>query len=370
MKILLATDGSNGARSAVDLLINFPFPGNSSATVMTVIDDRVFSMDMPPDLDEDQGRLLEEAEQSLREDNEQLLADESARLRDAGWSVSTEMRTGDPAEEIIQAGEELRPDLIVLGPHGDDGMKHFLLGSVSDRVLQHACCSVLIARQSPGLSVPAEPGAPGLPWRILMAYDDSEPARQAIRFCASLPLDDHAEVNVVSVMPLIHMYRQDIRQHMNTIWQQQKHNREKSLESAVNSLQWSTPHVSSELRESANVSREIIEIAEEKAMDMVVLGYKGRSTFKRFLIGSITSAGDPWLTAADFASFVEAQRSAEAAYRDRDRWLRMSIRNSAASGRFSSDRTITEYNDEIWKLEPVHPALPESSHESTVPAHG
>ena len=88
------------------------------------------------------------------------------------------------------------------------------------------------------------------------------------------------------------------------------------------------------------------------------------------LIGSITSAGDPWLTAADFASFVEAQRSAEAAYRDRDRWLRMSIRNSAASGRFSSDRTITEYNDEIWKLEPVHPALPESSPESTVPTHG
>ena len=289
MKILLATDGSDGARAAVDLLISFPFPANSSATVLAVIDDRGFAVDMPRDLDVDQGRLLDEAEQALREDNEQLLADESARLRDAGWAVSTEIRTGDPAEEIIQAGEELQPDLIVLGPHGDDGMKHFLLGSVSDRVLEHACCSVLIARQSPRLSAAAEPGAPELPWRILMAYDDSEPARKAIKFCASLPLDDRAEVNVVSIMPLIHMYRQDIRQHMNTIWQQQKHSREKSLESAVSSLQWSTPHVASELRESANVPREIIGIVEENAMDMVVLGYKGRSTIKRFLIGSITS---------------------------------------------------------------------------------
>ena len=78
------------------------------------------------------------------------------------------------------------------------------------------------------------------------------------------------------------------------------------------------------------------------------------------LIDALTSAHDPWMTAADFASFVEAQRAAAAAYRDRDRWLRMSVLNSAASGRFSSDRTIAEYNDEIWKLQPVYPALPEA----------
>ena len=62
-----------------------------------------------------------------------------------------------------------------------------------------------------------------------------------------------------------------------------------------------------------------------------------------------------WMTVADFAGFVDAQRDAAVAYRDRDRWLRMSILNSAASGRFSSDRTISEYNDEIWKLQSVHP---------------
>jgi starch phosphorylase len=73
------------------------------------------------------------------------------------------------------------------------------------------------------------------------------------------------------------------------------------------------------------------------------------------LIDALTSAHDPWMTVADFAGFVDAQRDAAVAYRDRDRWLRMSILNSAASGRFSSDRTISEYNDEIWKLQSVHP---------------
>jgi starch phosphorylase len=77
------------------------------------------------------------------------------------------------------------------------------------------------------------------------------------------------------------------------------------------------------------------------------------------LISALASPQDPWMTAADFAGFVEAQRAAATAYRDRDRWLRMSILNSAASGRFSSDRTITDYNDEIWKLQPVHPDLPD-----------
>jgi starch phosphorylase len=80
------------------------------------------------------------------------------------------------------------------------------------------------------------------------------------------------------------------------------------------------------------------------------------------LINAITSADDPWMTAADFPGFVEAQRAAADAYRDRDRWLRMSILNTAASGRFSSDRTILDYNDEIWKLQPVHPQLPDVQH--------
>jgi starch phosphorylase len=75
------------------------------------------------------------------------------------------------------------------------------------------------------------------------------------------------------------------------------------------------------------------------------------------LIATITNPHDPWLTAADFRSYVEAQRRAASAYRDRERWLRMSIRNTAASGRFSTDRTIREYSEGIWKLTPV-PALP------------
>ena len=75
------------------------------------------------------------------------------------------------------------------------------------------------------------------------------------------------------------------------------------------------------------------------------------------VVDAITSPDDPWLTAADFSSYVAAQERAAAAFRDKDDWTRKSIRNTACSGHFSTDRTMREYNDDIWHLQQV-PAKP------------
>ena len=75
------------------------------------------------------------------------------------------------------------------------------------------------------------------------------------------------------------------------------------------------------------------------------------------IIDAIRNPHDPWLVAADFSSFVEAQQQAAQTYLDQEKWTRMSIINTASSGKFSTDRTMQEYNDDIWKLEQV-PALP------------
>jgi starch phosphorylase len=63
---------------------------------------------------------------------------------------------------------------------------------------------------------------------------------------------------------------------------------------------------------------------------------------------SVRSRDDAWMTAADFRSYVDAQKEVSLAYQDRERWTVKSILNTASSGRFSSDRTISEYNREIW----------------------
>jgi len=75
------------------------------------------------------------------------------------------------------------------------------------------------------------------------------------------------------------------------------------------------------------------------------------------IVHAIRSPHDPWLVAADFRAFVDAQARVALAYRDRDSWTRMSILNTAGSGKFSTDRTMADYNAEIWKLSPVMPAV-------------
>ena len=92
-------------------------------------------------------------------------------------------------------------------------------------------------------------------------------------------------------------------------------------------------------------------------MQLLKSGYFNQFEENQFddIIDSITSAHDPWLTAADFRSFVDAQERVALAYHDKPRWTRMSILNTANSGKFSTDRTMLEYNSDIWHLSPVRP---------------
>ncbi|MFV1994515.1 MAG: glycogen/starch/alpha-glucan phosphorylase [Verrucomicrobiales bacterium] len=68
---------------------------------------------------------------------------------------------------------------------------------------------------------------------------------------------------------------------------------------------------------------------------------------------SLLDAGDPFLVLADYAAYVECQGKVDAAFRDPRRWARMAVLNTARMGHFSSDRTIRQYAEEIWKLERV-----------------
>ena len=75
--------------------------------------------------------------------------------------------------------------------------------------------------------------------------------------------------------------------------------------------------------------------------------------YHSLLIGDWGNMADPFFVLKDFGSYSMAQRRIDADYANRDKWNRMAVINTAMSGVFSSDRTIREYNDTIWHLDPL-----------------
>ena len=284
MKILLATDGSESARAAVDCLLRFPFPRNSEVTLLTVIDRNVFKNEEVSSINEEQRDELEETEKIVQVAAQELLAEEATRLTGAGWSESRELRIGHPAEEIVGLAEQLDSDCIVVGSHGTSGIRRFLLGSVSDYVLQYASCSVLIVKKDH-----IHCAETGKPLRLLLSYDDSPSARKAVEFCASLPMDEQAKVTALTVLPLVKMYRQDIRQRLSWLWLEKKKQALAALERVKEEIGLTTQHVETQLRESPDVSDEILQAATELDSDLIVLGHKGKGAIKKFLLGSVTT---------------------------------------------------------------------------------
>ena len=71
------------------------------------------------------------------------------------------------------------------------------------------------------------------------------------------------------------------------------------------------------------------------------------------LTSSLLQGGDPYLVLADYAEYVRAQEEVDKAFRDPKRWAKMAILNTARMGKFSTDRTISQYAEQIWKLKPV-----------------
>lgn len=79
----------------------------------------------------------------------------------------------------------------------------------------------------------------------------------------------------------------------------------------------------------------------------------GEAEVIRSVIDAARSSDDPWLTVADLASYLDAQLDVENAWADEALWTQMSILNTANSARFSTDRTMRDYNRDIWKLQSI-----------------
>jgi nucleotide-binding universal stress UspA family protein len=149
MKILLATDGSDCSKAAVNSVSERPWPEGSEVKIIS-------AMEIPytpttevwvlPD------SFYTELERVAKEQAEAAVKYAVERFKSgkaSGLEITTEIISGSAREAILDEAEKWGADLIVLGSHGHSGWQRFLLGSVSHAVATHAHCSVEIVRQKP-----------------------------------------------------------------------------------------------------------------------------------------------------------------------------------------------------------------------------
>jgi nucleotide-binding universal stress UspA family protein len=147
MRILFATDGDKPSNAAVEMLKRIRLDDGDEIKIVSVID-----MAVPMAIDIYGGYLPDttELEQTAKENAARIL-DETlnglkAHFSDKAVTISSEVLFGSPESRIVETAEEIRPDMIVVGSHGYNRWERLLLGSVSDSVVHHAPCSVMVVR--------------------------------------------------------------------------------------------------------------------------------------------------------------------------------------------------------------------------------
>ncbi|MDI1241776.1 MAG: universal stress protein [bacterium] len=147
MKILFATDGARQSEAAIEMLKHFRLGEGDVIKVISVID-----MAVPMAVDIYGGYLPDttEFEKTARETAVKILDTATTDIRgyfnDPPVVVETEVLFGSPESRIVEAADEFKPNLVVVGSHGYNTWERLILGSVSDSVVHHVPCSVLIVR--------------------------------------------------------------------------------------------------------------------------------------------------------------------------------------------------------------------------------
>jgi nucleotide-binding universal stress UspA family protein len=140
--ILVATDGSEAAATAVDHAIELAERFDAALYGIAVVDERTAY---------DTGIVdPEEAERHLRDRAAGWLADLEESATDAGVSVETTLRSGVPHEEVLDDAADRDVDVIVVGSRGRSSFKGALLGSTVDRVVRVADRTVLVVETDGG----------------------------------------------------------------------------------------------------------------------------------------------------------------------------------------------------------------------------
>lgn len=267
-RVLIAYDGSNCSDAAVSDLVRAGLPTAIDAVVMTVAD-----IILPPaddELPDEPAVRIPEVERHAKERAEratktaQAFADQAAmrvRADFPGWNVRTEVRCDSPAWAILEMADGDKSDLIVVGSHGHSLVGgRLILGSVSQRVLYEAHCSVRVAR--------CRQEKRWGPVRIVIGFNGSPDSEIAVDAAASRKWPEGSEVRLITVDSGLSAAARAIVA-------------EKFAQSGL---------TISEIIKDGDPAQVLVSEAEECGADSIFVGTRGLHGFQHLLHGSVSSS--------------------------------------------------------------------------------
>lgn len=295
MKVLLAYDGSKCSEAAIDDLVRAGLPTDTECSLISVAE-----IWLPPipaigeteEVDPSLEKLIKKqryAGEKAVEESKAFAKHAATRLQKMfpGWCILSYATYGSPAWEVLNKADEIKPDLIVVGSHGQSAISRFLLGSISQKVLTAAHTSVRVARGR----IEVDPA----PVRIVIGFDGTRGASAAVDAVASRSWPGGSEVRLVAAtdpispsaigrfVPPINDAVEDIND--------TEHQWLLSIgKPAIEKLEQRGLHVTMQII-PGHAKRVLTEVAENWTADCIFVGANSfGSRLERYLIGSTSAA--------------------------------------------------------------------------------
>jgi nucleotide-binding universal stress UspA family protein len=279
MNILLAIDFSKGSQVALDEAAARPWPAGTEFLALNVLDIRGFAR-FPVVIDDAKRQAA------------CLVKRAAERLLRAGHKCASEVTVGAPHNAVTEFAKNWKADFAMLGSHGHGTITRFLLGSVAQRVLRTAPCSVEVVR-------PTAFGSPASlhPLKILLPTDGSEFSIAAAKSVASRPWPTGSQIKIVSVeeipvlenqttaFPLAAVYPASL---LEELLECARNHAKEAVENARKIFMGTDLEVLGSPVPLGDPRNAILDQAQGWQADLVVLGSHGRHGLDRMLMGSVS----------------------------------------------------------------------------------
>jgi nucleotide-binding universal stress UspA family protein len=281
-KILLATDGSSQATRAARMAITLSEKLDSELHVTYVepLPEPFASPEFLSRYPDFRDELRKIAEREARE----KLGKEAQKIREMGEVAGAHARVGRPDAEIVRLAEEIGAGLVVVGSRGLGPLRRALIGSVSDSIVHHAHCPVLVVREGE---------EEYLPGRILLALDGSEEAEAAGRAAMEISNATGSELHIVFALrtdPQLPYPYPLLGERWGSMIEQAKRDARMFVDAMAEEIEAEGGKVKDAHLVFGKPEAEIVKLGEELEAGLIVVGSRGLGGVDRALMGSVSDS--------------------------------------------------------------------------------